>query len=370
MIIDIASQEEADALRVLVGNESARAGVLENRILGIEAQIAVLTAAVAGCATQGSVDTLVARIDGLELLRTRLVALEALGISNRLATLELAVKALQAPPIVVPPIVVPPGGVTYYRTNFADGTLGPLAFSSYGGSGQWAPSTDYHDPDSPRSIKCTVPGTRPDDSAELVAQFGQGSLQPADPTLDRDLFQQVRFVIAPGAGLSVGGPLCTGANAGCQFKVHKSTYGSVGNNVNGWVMSAFGPCVGHAGIWTEAERYGQVGAYDDIRVWPNAPFVEGVVYDTVYRYHRYPAVAATATTPAVPASGTVALWVNGTKVLDTVKRPYLGFTGGSTAGLRLRDGAEYLENPKGPFSVYVLFTQATNYPIGAAVASA
>lgn len=285
---------------------------------------------------------------------TRVAVLEtsALATGTRVRALEAAVAALQAPP----PLVVPPGGITYYATNFADGTLGPLAFSSYGGSGSWTKSADYHDPDSPWSAKFTVAGTRVDDSAELVAQFGQGALQPADPTLDKDLFQQVRFVIAPGTALAL-------APSQSQFKVHKSTYGEVGNNVNGWVMSPYGPGIGHAGLWTEAERYGQPNAYDDIRVWPAPlPFAEGVVYDTVYRYHRYVAEGV----------GTVALWVNGVRALDTPKRAHLGFTGGSAQGLRLRDGAEYLQNPTPlgrPYSVYVLFTQATNFPIGAGVAS-
>lgn len=256
--------------------------------------------------------------------------------------------------------VIANSGITYYKTNFTDGTLGPLAFSSYGGTGKWVASTDFVDPGSAHSIKFTIPGTRDDDSSELVAQFGQGALQPADPTLDRDFFQQVRFVLAPGVAAAIGGVVCTTSNASSQFKVHKSTYGAVGGNVNGWVMSAFGPCSGHMGIETEAERYGQPNAFNDIRVWPlPLPFVEGIVYDTVYRYHRYVA----------EGMGTVALWVNGIKVLDTPKRPHLGYTGGSTAGLRLRDGAEYLQGAKGPLSVYVLFTQATNYPIGAATAS-
>jgi hypothetical protein len=251
-----------------------------------------------------------------------------------------------------------PSGITYYRVNFADQTLGPLSFSSYGGTGTWASSTDYHEPDSPFSIKFTVPVTRPDDSAELIAQFGPGGVHPTvDPTLDQDLFQQIRFVIAPGAMTAVGGPTCTDPSS--QFKLHKSTYGAVGSNTNGWVMTDYSPCNGFGGIITEAEMYNAPGAFDDIRVWPNPPFQEGVVYDVVYRYHRYTAEGV----------GTVAVWVNGTKVVDTPKRAHLGFTGGSTAGLRLRDGAEYLQSPHGPFSVYVLFTQATNFPIGGATAS-
>lgn len=255
----------------------------------------------------------------------------------------------------------PPSGVTYYSTNFNDGTLGPLSFSSYGGSGTWAPSTDYVDPGSAHSIKFTVPGTKPDDSAELIAQFGPGGVHSTvDPTLDQDLFQQIRFVIAPGAGTAVGGTTCTGLNASSQFKLHKSTYGPVGSNTNGWAMMDYAPCSGHGGVITEAEMYNAPGAFDDIRVWPPPlPFSEGVVYDVVYRYHRYVA----------EGMGTVAVWVNGTKVLETPKRAHLGFTGGSTDGLRLRDGAEYLQTPFGPFTVYVLFTQATNFPIGGATAS-
>lgn len=271
-------------------------------------------------------------------------------------TTSTRVTAIYRPVTPSPPVT----GVTYYKTNFSDGTLGPLSFSSYGGTGRWAASTDYTDPGSAHSIKFTIPGTRPDDSAELIAQFGQGTL-PRDPTLDKDLFQQVRFVLAPGTAAAIGGAACTPLNGGSQFKVHKSTYGAVGGNVNGWVMSAYAPCQGNAGLWTEAERYGQPGAYDDIRIWPSAPFVEGRVYDVVYRYHRYTAAGV----------GVVAVWVNGTKVLETPRRAYLGYKRAedATVGLRLRDGAEYLQGALGPYSVYVLFTQATDFPIGGAVAS-
>lgn len=238
-------------------------------------------------------------------------------------------------------------------TNFTDGTLGPLGFSSYNGTGSWAPSTDYVDPGSAHSIKCTIPGSKLDDSAELIAQFGQGTLQPADPTLDQDLFQQVRFVLGPGAILAIGGVLPLPINKNSQFKVHKSTYGAVGANVNGWVMCSVGPW-DHVGLASIPELYiGGGGA-----LWP-LPVLEGFVYDVVYRYHRYTALNA----------GTMAVWVNGLKVLDSPKQAWWGDKRGSTAGLRLRDGAEYLQSPLGPLSVYTLFTQATNFPIGAGVAS-
>jgi len=45
----------------------------------------------------------------------------------------------------------PPGGVTYYRTNFSDGTTGLLDVYAYGG-GECVPSTDYRDAGSAYSI--------------------------------------------------------------------------------------------------------------------------------------------------------------------------------------------------------------------------
>lgn len=254
-----------------------------------------------------------------------------------------------------------PGQVTYYRTNFSDGTLGPLGFYSYNGSGTWAASTDYLDPGSAHSIKFTIPGSNSDDAAALQAWFGHGGLAglPLDPTLDQDLFQEVRFVIAPGAAAAIGGKTCAG-NPTSQIKVHKSVYGQVGGNVNGWVMTDFAPCGGVGAMATEPELYGQTTAYSDMRSWPAPlPFAEGQVYDVVYRYHRY----------SVLGVGTVAVWVNGVKVMDSVQRSYLGTTGGSGQGLVLWDGATYLQSPFGAYSVYVLFTQATNYPIGPASAS-
>jgi uncharacterized protein YjdB len=254
-----------------------------------------------------------------------------------------------------------PGQVTYYRTNFSDGTLGPLGFYSYNGTGSWAASTAYVDPGSAHSIKFTIPGTKSDDAAALQAWFGHGGLagSPLDPTLDQDLFQEVRFVVAPGASAAIGGNTCAG-NPTSQIKLHKSVYGQVGGNINGWVMSDFAPCGGVGAMATEPELYGQPTAYSDMRPWPAPlPFGEGQVYDVIYRYHRYTALGV----------GTVAVWVNGVKVMDSVQRSYIGTTGGSTAGLVLWDGATYLQSPFGAYSVYVLFTQATNYPIGAATAS-
>jgi hypothetical protein len=261
-----------------------------------------------------------------------------------------------------PPPPPPPGaGVTYYRTNFSDGTLGPLGFYSYAGSGTWAASTDYVDAGSARSIKFTIPGTNSDDAAALQAWFGHGGLAgtPLDPTLDQDLFQEVRFVIAPGAARAIGGNTCAG-NPTSQIKVHKSVYGQVGGNINGWVMTDFAPCGGVGAMATEPELYGQPTAYSDMRIWPTPlPYAEGQVYDIVYRYHRYSASGV----------GTVAVWVNGVKIMDSQRRGYIGTTNGSAGGLVLWDGATYLQSPFGAYSVYVLFTQATNYPIGPATAS-
>src|SRR5207245_969735 len=162
-----------------------------------------------------------------------------------------------------------PGQVTYYRTNFSGGTLGALGFYSYNGSGSWAASTDYVDPGSAHSIKFTIPGTKSDDAAALQAWFGHGGLagSPLDPTLDQDLFQEVRFVIAPGAAAAIGGNTCAG-NPTSQLKLHKSVYGQVGGNVNGWVMSDFAPCGGVGAMATEPALYGQSTAYSDMRKWP------------------------------------------------------------------------------------------------------
>jgi hypothetical protein len=193
-----------------------------------------------------------------------------------------------------------------------------------------------------------------DDAAALCAWFGHGGLTtaPLDPPRDQDLFQQVRFVLGPGAIAAVGGLACTAANATAQWKVHKSVYGLVGANTNGWVMSSLGPC-DHPGLASMAELY--IGGAP--HPWPAV--VEGQVYDVVYRYHRYTALN----------QGTVAIWVNGVLVFDSPKGAWWGDPRGATQGLCLQDGAVYLQSPKGPLAVYVLFTQATNFPIGAGVAS-
>src|SRR5207248_3677286 len=119
----------------------------------------------------------------------------------------------------------------------------------------------------------------------------------------------------------------------------KAVYGQVGSNVNGWVMSELGPCSdpssGH--MFTEAELWGTNGT---LSLWP-AVAQEGVVYDVVYRYHRYTSQNC----------GTVAVWVNGTKVEDSPCASYLGATNGSTEGLLFWDGATYLQNGVSPLTV-------------------
>src|SRR4029077_14739203 len=50
-----------------------------------------------------------------------------------------------------------PGPVTYYQTNFADGTTGALDVYAYGG-GSCAKSTDYHDAGSAYAMKGTISG--------------------------------------------------------------------------------------------------------------------------------------------------------------------------------------------------------------------
>ncbi len=250
----------------------------------------------------------------------------------------------------------PPGQVVYYRTNFNDGTTAPLDVYAYGG-GTCVKSTDYRDLGSAYSIKCTVPGGT--GAAALQAWFGtrQLSSTPRDPALDRDLFEEVRFVLAPGAAGAIGGTSCTSSNGASQFKVHKSVYGQAGSAWNGWAMSVVGPCSdGNIGMFSEPEMWNLNGhAYP----WPGTypSLHEGAVYDVVYRYHRYTAQNC----------GTIAIWVNGTKVLDSPCWAYMGTTNGSTAGLLFWDGAAYLQNGLAPFVVYTLFAQATNYPVGAAV---
>jgi hypothetical protein len=247
--------------------------------------------------------------------------------------------------------------VTYYSTNFTDGTTGPLDVYTYGG-GSCGPSTDYRDPGSAYSIKCTIP-VIDYGAAALQAWFGNGRLAgfPSDPTLDHDVFQEVRFVLAPGATAALGGLACTAANSGTQFKVHKSVYGQAGSAWNGWVMSAISPCEGN-GLASEAEMWTIDGT---AHTWPGtlSSLSEGTVYDVVYRYHRY----------TTQACGTIAVWVNGTKLWDSPCQSYIGTTNGSGAGLLFWDGAVYLQTGLAPYTVYTLFTQATNYPIGPATAS-
>src|SRR5882762_6751705 len=251
-----------------------------------------------------------------------------------------------------------PGQVTYYQTNFTDGTTGPLDVYAYGG-GSCGASTDYREPGSSYSMKCTIPAVS-GGAAALQAWFGHGRLAglPNDPSVDQDLFQQVRFVLAPGAASAIGGVLCSALNPTAQFKTHKSVYGQAGSAWNGWVMSEIAPCTdGEIGLFTEAEMWNIDGrSYP----WPGTAtsLQEGSVYDVVYRYHRYTAENC----------GTIAVWVNGTKVLDSPCQSYMGTTNGFTQGLLFWDGAVYLQAALGPLTVYTLFTQATNYPIGAATA--
>ena len=244
------------------------------------------------------------------------------------------------------------GPVTYYSTNFTDGTPAPLVVDTSGG-GVCVSSTAFHDPGSASSMKCTVPGGT--GGAELRFVFTSG-----DPTLDSDLFQEIRFVLDTGAAASIGGLSCdSSSSTPPQFKTHKSTYGNVGSAVNGWVMSQVAPCQGPPGIFNSAEMWDQPGVVD--YPWPNTfpSLNEGSVYDVVYRYHRNTTLGC----------GTMAVWVNGTNVEDTPCLDYMGVTNGSPDDLTLRDGALYLQAGSGPYTVYTLFTQATNYPIGAATAS-
>ena len=251
-----------------------------------------------------------------------------------------------------------PGQVIYYSTNFNDGTTGPLDVYAYGG-GSCAASTAYVDPGSAHSMKCTIPA--PGGAAALQTWFGTSKLvgTPNDPSLDQDLFEQVRFVLAPGAAAAIGGTTCGSSNSGSQFKTHKSVYGQSGSAINGWVMSEISPCSdGNIGMFSEAEMWRNNGHANP---WPGTypSLNEGTVYDVVYRYHRYTAQGC----------GTVAVWVNGTKVMDLACASYMGTTGGSSAGLLFWDGATYLSGGLGPLTVYTLFVQATNYPIGAATPS-
>jgi uncharacterized protein YjdB len=256
-------------------------------------------------------------------------------------------------------VVPAPPPVTYYRTNFNDGTTGPLDVYAYGG-GSCAQSTAYTDSGSAHSIMCTIPAGATG-AAALQAWFGNGRLAalPKDPSLDQDLFEEVRFVLAPGAAASIGGTSCTAANPLSQFKVHKSVYGQAGSAWNGWVMSDIGPCTdGNIGLFSEPEMWNLNGKAFP---WPGTfpSLNEGSVYDVVYRYHRYTAQGC----------GTIAIWVNGAKVMDSPCWTYMGTTNGSAQGLLFWDGATYLQRGLAPFVVYNLFAQATNYPIGGAKSS-
>ena len=250
-------------------------------------------------------------------------------------------------------------GVTYYRTNFNDGTTGALDVYAYGG-GSCAKSTDYRDAGSAYSMKCTIPAIDYG-AAALQAWFGNGRLAntPKDPSLDQDLFQEVKFVFAPGATQAIASTSCVGTNSNSQIKVHKSVYGQAGSAWNGWVMSEIAPCMdGPIGLFSEPEMWNMNGTET---VWPGTyPSIhEGTVYDVIYRYHRYTAQGC----------GTIAMWVNGTKVMDSPCWSYMGTTNGSAQGLLFWDGATYLQSGLGSLSMYTLFTQATNFPIGAATAS-
>src|SRR3989441_53069 len=140
------------------------------------------------------------------------------------------------------------GPVTYYSTNFTDGTPAPLVVDT-SGRGLCVSSTAFHDPGSASSMKCTVPGGT--GGAELRFVFTSG-----DPTLDSDLFQEIRFVLDTGAAASIGGLSCdSSSSTPPQFKTHKSTYGNVGSAVNGWVMSQVAPCQGPPGIFNSAEMW-------------------------------------------------------------------------------------------------------------------
>src|SRR2546423_10132204 len=213
-----------------------------------------------------------------------------------------------------------PRQVTYYRTDVSDGTTGPLDVYAYGG-GSCEKSTEYRDPGSAYSIKCQIPAVSAG-AAALQAWFGHGKLAswPRDPSLDHDVFQQVRFVLAPGAAASIGGTSCTSDNSTSQLKVHKSVYGQAGGAWNGWVMSNVAPCSdGDVGPFSEPEMWGINGAR---YLWPQK-LREASVYHVVYRDHRYTARGC----------GTVAVRVNRTKGLDSPCWGYMGTTNGSTQGL-------------------------------------
>ncbi len=346
-------------------------------------------------------------------------------------------------------VYTPPSGITYYQVNFADQTLGPLSFYDWSGKGSYSFSTDYVDAatGSTHSAKFTLPampvGT--DGAAILQSYFGNGGLAQytTDPTINQDFFEEVRFVIGPGASAAIGWPGGSGNSANQGFKTHKSVYGQAGSNTNGWDMDIGTPPDGLAqGIASEAELWGTSGAEYQ---WPMAQtsLNEGQVYDVVYRYHRYPATN----------TGTIAIWVtfNGvtTKVLDSPQQSWWGDRRGLVSGvangtqtsttlqdntqnwtpnqfandqvvltsgpgggltqytivsntsntltisgswtstpassqttytvdvpgksslypLTLFNGLVYGKGLLGPLNIYVLFTQATNYPIGPATSS-
>ena len=70
------------------------------------------------------------------------------------------------------------------------------------------------------------------------------------------------------------------------------------------------------------------------------------------------------------SAGRSPVWVNGRKILDSPRWGHMGATNGhSSEGLLFWDGATYLASGQGTLVVYILFAQATNYPVGGATAS-
>jgi hypothetical protein len=208
-------------------------------------------------------------------------------------------------------------------------------------AGSCAASTDFVDAatGSSRSLRCTI---NQNGAAAVVARYGQISGTPSDPTANRDLYVQYRFVIAPGAV----------AGAGDQFKLHKSTFGQQGSNTNGWSMITFSR---GSGLFTEPELWTNSLNPDPPFTASGYPgFVEGQAYELVRYYRR----------DTARNCGYYGLWVNGQQRVKTGCLPFMGARNGSTEGLVLQDGAVYQQLGTGPYTVYNLFMRATDFPIG------
>lgn len=244
-----------------------------------------------------------------------------------------------------------PGALTYFETNFTTGLPSYLTLNQYG-AGSCATSTTFKDTPTgaTQSYRCAIVN---DGAAAILTRFPNASRiadKPADPTLDRDFYQQYRVVFGPGSGTVTPGS----ANDSRQWKLHKATYGVQGSNTNGWSMITMQ--VGGTGLMTEPELWNNSFNPDPPFTDAAYPrFTEGQVYELVRYYRR----------DAAKGCGYYGLWVNGQARVHTGCLPWLGTTTGSGGeGLVLQDGAVYGQNMVGTATIYSLYMRAANFPLG------